>query len=285
VVITHNRGTIEAGRRALRRDGRRRFGEPGDQPPARRGAAIADRQRGSGSRPRTGTARAGKARSTSSPRSADVLASQAGRGARRAGIGRIRPAARRRAHHDRRRGPGGLELDAARRRHRRAEPAPSPSPLARAAAFKPLFADTRRGDRGRLEQGSSAPAAASCPAPRRAGRRAGRPSWDDVEETLIAGDVGRGARDGRRRGRQARRDPAAPRPAIRAELAGMLVPRDAPLGAASGGRRRPASSSSSASTAPARRRRSASSPRATRRGRTCSSPPPTRSRCLRSTSS
>ena len=48
IVITHNRGHDRGGRRALRRDRRRRLGQPGDQPPARRGAgdrATARRER------------------------------------------------------------------------------------------------------------------------------------------------------------------------------------------------------------------------------------------------
>jgi fused signal recognition particle receptor len=63
-------------------------------------------------------------------------------------------------------------------------------------------------------------------------------SWDEVEEALIAADVGAGlamrvvqrARD--------RRDPAGPEAAVRAELAALLVPRDAdwsPRPAGSGG--------------------------------------------------
>ena len=52
------------------------------------------------------------------------------------------------------------------------------------------------------------------------------PSWDDVEETLIAGDVGAAlAMDVVERAR-ARRDPAVAEAAVRAELAALLVPRD-----------------------------------------------------------
>ena len=40
IVITHNRGHDRGGRRALRRDRRRRLGQPRDQPPARRGAGA-----------------------------------------------------------------------------------------------------------------------------------------------------------------------------------------------------------------------------------------------------
>ena len=52
------------------------------------------------------------------------------------------------------------------------------------------------------------------------------PSWDDVEETLIAGDVGATlAIDLVERARR-RRDPGGPEAAIRAELAALLVLRD-----------------------------------------------------------
>src|SRR5690349_3428392 len=64
------------------------------------------------------------------------------------------------------------------------------------------------------------------------------PSWEDVEETLIAGDVGAAlAIDVVERARQ-RRDPGGPEGAVRAELASLLVPRDpdwAPSPAVSGG--------------------------------------------------
>ena len=64
------------------------------------------------------------------------------------------------------------------------------------------------------------------------------PSWDDVEETLIAGDVGAAlAIDLVERARK-RREPGGPEAAIRAELAALLVPRDlawSPRSAASGG--------------------------------------------------
>ena len=64
------------------------------------------------------------------------------------------------------------------------------------------------------------------------------PSWDDVEETLIAGDVGAAlAIDLVERARK-RRDPAGPEAAIRAELAALLVPRDlgwSPRSAVAGG--------------------------------------------------
>ena len=90
------------------------------------------------------------------------------------------------------------------------------------------------------------------------------PSWDDVEESLIAGDVGAAlAIDLVERARQNR--DAGPEAAIRTELAALLVAARSRLEPAVGGRRAvPRSSSSSASTARARPRRSASSPAATR---------------------
>ena len=52
------------------------------------------------------------------------------------------------------------------------------------------------------------------------------PAWDDVEETLIAGDVGAAlAIDVVERARK-RRDPGGPEAAVRAELAALLVHRD-----------------------------------------------------------
>jgi fused signal recognition particle receptor len=53
------------------------------------------------------------------------------------------------------------------------------------------------------------------------------PSWDDVEETLIAGDVGAAlAMDLVERARR-RRDPGGSEAAVRAELVALLVPREA----------------------------------------------------------
>lgn len=52
------------------------------------------------------------------------------------------------------------------------------------------------------------------------------PSWDEVEETLIAGDVGAGlAIDVVERARR-RHEPGGPEAAVRAELAALLVPAD-----------------------------------------------------------
>ena len=64
------------------------------------------------------------------------------------------------------------------------------------------------------------------------------PSWDDVEETLIAGDVGAAlAMDVVERARR-RREPGGAEAAVRAELGALLVPRDPdwePRPAAAGG--------------------------------------------------
>jgi fused signal recognition particle receptor len=108
-----------------------------------------------------------------------------------------------------------------------AEPEAALGPLARAAAMKPLFAEaddeievamehglerTRGGFMSRLREAlASGPDGAS---------------WDDVEETLISGDVGASLAmkvvDRARR----RRDPGGPEAAVRAELEALLVPRD-----------------------------------------------------------
>jgi fused signal recognition particle receptor len=54
----------------------------------------------------------------------------------------------------------------------------------------------------------------------------GGPAWDDVEETLIAGDVGAALAIDLVERARSRRDPGGPEAAIRAELAGLLIPRD-----------------------------------------------------------
>jgi fused signal recognition particle receptor len=58
------------------------------------------------------------------------------------------------------------------------------------------------------------------------GAEVGGPSWDEVEETLIAGDVGAALAIELVERARARRDPAGPEAAIRAELAALLVSRD-----------------------------------------------------------
>jgi fused signal recognition particle receptor len=69
--------------------------------------------------------------------------------------------------------------------------------------------------------------------------RAGdEPAWDDVEETLIAGDVGALLAMRVVERARARRDPGGPEAAVRAELAALLVARDpgwSPRPAATGG--------------------------------------------------
>jgi fused signal recognition particle receptor len=54
----------------------------------------------------------------------------------------------------------------------------------------------------------------------------GGPAWDDVEETLIAGDVGAALAIELVERARSRRDPGGPEAAIRAELAALLVQRD-----------------------------------------------------------
>jgi len=64
------------------------------------------------------------------------------------------------------------------------------------------------------------------------------PSWDDVEETLIAGDVGATLAIDLVERARTRREPGGPEAAVRAELAALLVPRDpdwSPQAAVSGG--------------------------------------------------
>jgi fused signal recognition particle receptor len=64
------------------------------------------------------------------------------------------------------------------------------------------------------------------------------PSWDDVEETLIAGDVGAALAIDLVERARSRREPGGPEAAVRAELAALLVPRDpdwSPQAGVSGG--------------------------------------------------
>ncbi|MGZ8513426.1 MAG: signal recognition particle-docking protein FtsY [Candidatus Limnocylindrales bacterium] len=58
------------------------------------------------------------------------------------------------------------------------------------------------------------------------GGELGGPSWDEVEETLIAGDVGATLAIELVERARARRDPGGPEAAVRAELAALLIPRD-----------------------------------------------------------
>jgi fused signal recognition particle receptor len=110
-------------------------------------------------------------------------------------------------------------------------PEPDPetlSPLARAAAFKPLFADTDEEIEVAFEHGLERTRGGFMTRLRGA-LAAGPdgPSWDDVEETLIAGDVGAALAMDIVENARRRRDPDGAEAAIRTELASMLVPRDA----------------------------------------------------------
>jgi fused signal recognition particle receptor len=102
------------------------------------------------------------------------------------------------------------------------------SPLARAAAMGPLFANSDEEIEEAFEQGLER-TRGSFMTRLRGALAAGPdgPSWDDVEETLIGGDVGAAlTMDVVERARD-RRDPAGAEAAIRTELARLLVPRDA----------------------------------------------------------
>jgi fused signal recognition particle receptor len=107
------------------------------------------------------------------------------------------------------------------------EPSPALGPLARAAAMKPLFADADADIEVAMEHGLERTRGGFMNRLREA--LVGGPdgaSWDDVEETLIAGDVGAAlAMDIVEKARR-RRDPDGAEAAVRAELAALLVPRD-----------------------------------------------------------
>jgi fused signal recognition particle receptor len=95
------------------------------------------------------------------------------------------------------------------------EPIAQPAPVAvePSATLDAGLQRTRGGFMSRLRGLLGAPAA-------------GGPSWDDVEETLIAGDVGAALAIDLVERARARRDPGGSEAAIRAELAALLVPRD-----------------------------------------------------------
>jgi fused signal recognition particle receptor len=90
-----------------------------------------------------------------------------------------------------------------------------PSPVVRdpAAALDAGLERTRGGFMSRLRGFLGAP-------------ETGGPSWDDVEETLIGGDVGAALAIELVARARSRRDPGGPEAAIRAELADLLVARD-----------------------------------------------------------
>ncbi|MFL5777731.1 MAG: signal recognition particle-docking protein FtsY [Chloroflexota bacterium] len=104
-------------------------------------------------------------------------------------------------------------------------PAPFPEPEATAHTLDEGLERTRTGFMSRLRGFLGA-------------EETGGPSWDDVEETLIAGDVGAAlAMDVVARGRR-RREPGGTEAAVREELSALLVPRDgewAPDRAVAGG--------------------------------------------------
>ena len=278
IVITHNRGHDRGGRRAVRRDRRRRLGVAGHQPSARRGAGAGAERRGE-------LERGGlmpfwrRRREEPKPEPGPSVPSRPGR---------VEPTRRQPA------GPGAREpssqLDS--RRSARAEPPPPRSragarPAPAYAPFDPT-AFLAVAPAHTLDQGLEKTRGAFMTQLRGYLGGADGPAWDEVEETLIAGDVGAAlaidlveraragaatltapeARDPRRARRPARRRATSTGRRGRRPTAG------------------PPSCSSSASTAPARRRRSASSPPAiAARGARSSSPPPTRSAPPPSTSS
>jgi fused signal recognition particle receptor len=99
--------------------------------------------------------------------------------------------------------------------------------LARAAAFKPLFADSDDEIEVAFEHGLER-TRDSFVSRLRGALAAGPdgPSWDDVEETLIAGDVGAALATDIVEEARRRRDPGGAEAAVRAVLAGLLVARD-----------------------------------------------------------
>ena len=105
---------------------------------------------------------------------------------------------------------------------------PALGPLARAAAMKPLFADADADIEVAMEHGLERTRGTFMSRLRDA--LAAGPdgaSWDDVEETLIAGDVGAALSMEIVERARARRDPGGPEAAVRSELAALLVPRGA----------------------------------------------------------
>jgi fused signal recognition particle receptor len=105
--------------------------------------------------------------------------------------------------------------------------APAASALARAAAFKPLFADSDEEIEEALEHGLERTRGGFMD--RLRGALAGGPdgpSWDDVEETLIAGDVGASLAMDIVEQARSRRDAEGAEAAVRAVLAGLLVRRE-----------------------------------------------------------
>jgi fused signal recognition particle receptor len=120
----------------------------------------------------------------------------------------------------------------------RPDNAPPPvSALEAAAALPPLFTNDEPG--GDLEAGLERTRGGFMSRLRgylEAGPEG--PSWDDVEETLIAGDIGATLAMEIVERARGRREPGGPEAAVRAELAALLAPRDpgwSPRPAAAGG--------------------------------------------------
>ncbi len=196
----HDRG----GRRALRRDRRRRLGEPGDQPPSRRGAGDRRAPIGPTSRrcPARSRARRPRCSGDAVPEEEPAGRDRSRRGSRRLSRGRA---------------PGETRIPAGR------------SPTSRTRELRHAIPTRDAPDEPRATwRPASRRAGAASSAGSVASSAAGRsgPSWDDVEETLIAGDVGATlAMDVVERARRRRDEPSA-EAAVRAELAALLLPRE-----------------------------------------------------------
>jgi fused signal recognition particle receptor len=108
-----------------------------------------------------------------------------------------------------------------------AEAQPVLGPLARAAAMKPLFAEADADIEVAMEHGLERTRGGFMTRLRDA-LTAGPDgaAWDDVEETLIAGDVGAALAMDIVEKARGRRDPGGAEAAVRAELAALLAPRD-----------------------------------------------------------
>ena len=253
IVITHNRGHDRGRRRAVRRDRRRRLGQPGHQPPARRGAGARRRATGASS-PRPGRLRrcpsgdGDRRRAARRPRSTnrsiptlvdpDWEPDPADFGvARRRHAGRAaagRPIRSCRSSPSRRRRPMTIDIPTAGPDSRRrptpawAEPvAPSrrPTPTHEAA----LDAGLER-TRGSFMSRLRGYPRRRAPARARRGTRSRRRSSPATSGPRSPIDLVERARQ--------RRDPGGAEAAIRAELAALLVARDldwSPRSAVAGG--------------------------------------------------
>ena len=116
-----------------------------------------------------------------------------------------------------------FEVEVRRRRPRRPEPPPDPAPAY--APFDPT-AFLAVVPEGSLETGLEKTRTGLVTQLRGFLGNADGPQWDEVEETLIAGDVGAALSIDLVERARKRRDPGGPEAAIRAELAALLVDRD-----------------------------------------------------------